>query len=397
MKKLLLIILFSGSLVCFAQQDKINDLFLKTPQIIYLGIDFSHGQLIHVRDKERKLLRDDIFQKMNMKFLSERIEYLQEKLSKQIYYSENQIRSMNSKFSDFPLMINNDSISRILSVDSINSKTGTGLIFFVTRLDDKRNEVEICGVFFDLETRKVIWMDKEEGRAQGGPSRGMSSWYPRIERAINSFISAYKDQKGELKEHARNKDTKSKSNNFFVKVLVDEGCFGYERVIIPGLNFSVEAGYRPNYGNSWTYTSNPSGIEYIYRFACFSGFTVRFDLKYKVSRRSYLGFAIGYQQLYCPKVTWDPGGYGGDDDTEYDVWKERNQEIVLQALQFINIGRPHSPVQFFYGIGGKICNITEYYISEGERYHHIPSEKVIVATKFQPLFTFGLNIRLVSF
>lgn len=384
-------------MICIAQQDKINDLFLKTPQIIFVGIDFTRAQLIHVRDKERKLLRDDMFQKMNMKFLSERIEYLQEKLSKQIYYSEKQIGSMNSKFTDFPLMINNDSISGILRVDSINSKTGTGLIFFVTSLDDKRNEVELIGVFFDLESRKVIWMDKEYGQALGGPSGGMTTWYPRIERAIGSFISAYKDQMGELKEHARNKDFSPKSNNFFVKVFVDEACLGYERVIIPGLNFSVEAGFRPNYGNSWTYTSNPSQMEYIYRFACFSGFTFRFDLKYKISKRSYVGFALGYQQLYCPKVIWDPGGYGGDDDTEYDIWKERNQEIVLQALQFINIGRPHSPVQFFYGIGGKICNITEYYISEGIRYHQMPSVKVIVATKFQPLFTFGLNIRLVSF
>ena len=160
---------------------------------------------------------------------------------------------------------------------------------------------------------------------------------------------------------------------------------------------SVEAGYRVNYLNTWNYTGQPVPVEYIYRFLCFHGFTFRVDLKYQLSRRSSIGFVIGYQHLYCPELIWYPGGYGGTDDGEYKVWNQHNDEAVLQLVHFINFGYAPYPVQFFYGVGLKVCALSEHYSIDGYPNHKIPSDEHINETRLQPLVTFGLRIKLGSF
>ena len=68
----------------------------------------------------------------------------------------------------------------------------------------------------------------------------------------------------------------------------------------------------------------------------------------------------------------------------------------MQLIQSIDLGQGSRPVQFFYGIGLKACYITEYYSYTGS-YLHFPSDNVVHVTHIQPLITFGLRIRLVSF
>lgn len=398
MKKLLLIIILSGSLACFAQHEKINSFIFNVPQIVYIGIDFSHAQVISESPRHKAALEDSLFQKMNLQFLSEQFDWLQDKLSKEIVYDEKTIHLLNSKHSELPLMINNDSIQRIIRDYPVSNNAGTGLVFLVTRLDKHRKDVEMYPIFFDNSSKTIMWMDKEKGTARGGPIGLIHYWYPKVCGTIGNFVSTYKYEKSEYQYQLTHKKKKERPDNIFLKVFVDELCLGYERKLSPVINISLEAGYRQNYINSWHYTGEPLPVEYYYRFLCFNGFTLRAGFDYKISRRSYVGCRIGYQQLYCPKVIWDPGNFGGDDDSEYDVWKEQNNELVLQLIQSIDLGQGSRPVQFFYGIGLKTCYITEYYSYSGSSsYNPYPSDYVVHVRRIQPLITFGLRIRLVSF
>ena len=390
MKKLILILFLAKSMLCFSQEEKINDQILNTTKLIYFGIDFSHAYVANESPKHKLVLCEGIFQEMNLKFLSEKTGWLQSRLHKEILYEETMIHSLNLKYSDVPLIINKDSIHRILQEFPIGSKEGTGLVFLVTRMDKHRKEVELYTVFFDISTRTVIWMEKENGNATGGPPGLINFWYPKVDNAIAHFVQNFKDQKSERK-------SKPKSNSIFVKLLINEACLGYERKISRDMDISIEAGYRQNFLNSWHYESAPLPVEYFYRFLCFRGFTFRFDIKYKITRRSSIDWVFGYQRLSCPKIIWDPGAYAGTDDEEYAVWKQRNDEVVLQLIHTINIGGSTSPVKFFYGLGFKICSMTETYSIEGNPYNQKPSDKVVDETKIQPLFTFGLKIRLGSF
>ena len=63
MKKLLLIIILSGSLACFAQHEKINSFIFNVPQIVYIGIDFSHAQVISESPRHKAALEDSLFRK----------------------------------------------------------------------------------------------------------------------------------------------------------------------------------------------------------------------------------------------------------------------------------------------------------------------------------------------
>ncbi len=393
MKKFIIILIFLNALCCFAQDAKIYDLISKTPELVYFGIDFSRAQVLEESLDHRTELMNSLFQEMNLKFLSERGEWMKAKFSREIVPDEKVIDSLNSKYSDIPLMMNKDIIQHIISGYHIDSRPGTGLVFIVARLEKHLREVELYAVVFDLSTKTILLMKEETGKSLGGAPGLLNFWYPKVSDAIENFVSAYQDQKDEKKEISG----KNKPCNVFVKLFVDEVALGFETKLSPGVTISFEGGYRQNYTNSWYNGGQPVPVEYIIRFLSFQGYNFKVDFKFKVSKRSSLGLVFGYQHLSCPKVTYDPGGYGGDDDTEYDIWKERNDEMVLQLLHFIRIGRASSPVQFFYGAGFKVCSMNEQYLYEGERYNLRTSTRVVDETHVQPLLTFGINIRLVSF
>jgi len=389
MKKLVVIIILLNSLACFSQQDKISDFLFKTPQIVYFGIDFSHAKILDESPGHKKALYDSLLQEINLKFLSEQTEWLSDNLFKKIIIEEKLIHGLNKNYSDMPLSVNNNIQSIIKDYPNVN-QAGTGLVFLVSSLDKHGKKVELYAVFFDISSKTILWMEKGSGSPRGMAPGLMGYWYTKVNGSIYDFIDTYKTQKAE-------KNVKIKPNNIFLKVFIDEISLGYEKKIDSGMFISVEAGYRVNYLNTWNYTGQPVPVEYIYRFLCFHGFTFRVDLKYQLSRRSSIGFVIGYQHLYCPELIWYPGGYGGTDDGEYKVWNQHNDEAVLQLVHFINFGYAPYPVQFFYGVGLKVCALSEHYSIDGYPNHKIPSDEHINETRLQPLVTFGLRIKLGSF
>jgi hypothetical protein len=390
MKKFILILILSNALCGFAQDVKISDLISRSSQVVYFGIDFSHAQVFDESARHRAELMKSSFQEINLRFLAERGEWMQARFSKEVLPDEKVIGSLNSKHSDMPLMMNKESIQRIIDEYPIDSKPGTGLVFIVTRLEKHYKKARLCAVVFDISTKAILWMKEESGTSVGGPPGLSNYWYPKVCDAIENFVAAYQDQKDE-------KPGKNKASSVFVKLFVDEIALGFETKLSPAMSLSFEGGYRQNYNDTWSNTGQPVPVEYLVRFISFQGYAFRVDLKYKVSRRSSLAFVLGYQHLSCPEVIYDPGAYAGDDDTEYDVWKQRNDELVMQLLHYVRLGRVSSPVQFFYGVGFKVCSITEEYTVSGHHYYQLPSTEVVKETRIQPLVTFGVNIRLVGF
>ena len=315
MKKFIIILILPNTMSCFAQDARIFDVLSRSPQLVYFGIDFSHAQIIGESNKHKLALQDSILQQINLKFFSEQIWWVSINFPRSIIIGENVINSLNKNYSATPLIPDVDSIQRIINEYPISNREGTGLVFIVASLDKSRAKVELYPVFFDISSKTIIWMNKESGTAHGGPIGLMHFWYPKVNNTIRDFINKYKFQK------SRN-NVNMKPNNIFLKLLIDEVDMGYERTLSPDMNISVEAGYRLNYYNSWDYEGKPIPIEYLYRFLSFHGFAIRVDLKYKISRRSYLGWVLGYQRLYCPKVIWDPGEFDRVTDETYDVWRQ---------------------------------------------------------------------------
>jgi hypothetical protein len=119
---------------------------------------------------------------------------------------------------------------------------------------------------------------------------------------------------------------------------------------------------------------------------------MKMTLKYDVSRHSSVAVALGYQHLYCPDITYNPDG-----SDVYQVYSGTNDEFLLQALHYIRFGRmPSSPVSFFYGIGVKICRVTEHFSIDGHDEFKTPSTRTSIDGVVQPLVTFGLLIKIIS-
>lgn len=391
MKKLFLLLILSSTLSCFAQDAKLFDIISKSQQLVYFGIDFSRAQVLEESWDHRTEMMNSLFQEMNLRFLSEREEWMKAKFSKEIVPEKKVIDSLNSRYSEIPMMMNKDIIQRIIAGYPIESKAGTGLVFIVTRMEKHLRKVELYAVVFDISTKAILLIKEETGTSFGGAPGLFNFWYPKVNDAIKNFVASYQDQKDEKNE----KISKGKNSDIFVKLLVDEIGLGFETKLNPRLSVSFEGGYRQNYNNSWTYSGQPIPVEYFYQFISFQGYNIRVDLKFKLSRHSTLALGLGYQHLSCPKIIYDPSTY---DDYEYNIWKQRNDEMVLQLLHYIRIGRLTSPVQFFYGVGFKVCSLTEQYSIEGySRSNPQSSTKVAYETQYVPLLTFGLNIRLVSF
>ena len=390
-KNLFLFLVFlTGFIDCYSQREEMKDTVQNSPAIFYYGIDFSHAQIIRESVKHKKELEDVLFQEINNKFLLDQMDLLKLGLSTEILPDEKLIQSLNSKIPDDPKLVNVDDLPTIVKGYQLNQDTGTGLIFLVVSLDKSQNQVNLYPVIFNISTRKVIWAKMVTGKAHGGMPGLMHYWYSKIYNGIGEFIDIYKTEKAE-------KEGKSKPSNIFLKLQLDEIDLGFETRVSPDVNLSVEGGYRLNFLNSWHYQGEPIPVEYLYRFLAFSGFSFRVAAKCKVSNRSSIAPVIGYQRLYCKEVIYDPGGYGGGGDSEYKVWSQHNDEFVLQLIHFVNLGPAPYPVQFFYGIGIKICDLSEHYSIDGRGDHKIPSNQVVRKSTLQPCATFGVIIKLASF
>jgi hypothetical protein len=391
MKNFFFLILLFKSLFCFAQQETISNEVLKASEVVFFGIDFSHTLITGESLKHKQILQDSLLQEMNLYFLSREMGWLKNKLSKTVIAEEEVIRSQNRHYTDAVLNGDADSVQEILRTYHAKINEGTGLVFLVKYLDKPGKTVEIFAVFFDISTRKLIWKDYEKGEAWGGPPGLMNFWYPKMNNAIRKCMDACQFQ--EVTKKGR-----FKPNQCFLKIFPDEAAIGYERNVNPDLNISFEVGYRFAWSNTWHYTGQVIPVEYLGRFACFHGYTFRADFKFKVSRRSEFGPVFGYQHISCPEVIWDPGQFGGVDDAEYSVWSQYNDELVMQLVDFVNLGEAPYPVQFFIGAGLKICMVSEHYSINGYKasWMHFPSDMVVNETKIQPLVTFGLSIKLGS-
>ena len=381
----ILLILFT-SIACYSQQGNISDSIFRAPQILFLGIDFSHAQILNETDKHIQKLQESILQEINLKFLKNNLGSLRRTFSKDILTEEKLFHSFNSNFSE-TLDLNNANIQKVVAGYPLTDKEGIGLVFLVGSLHKRLGEVEITPVFFDLSTRRIIWYCNESGSHNSSPGL-MQYWYSKVNDAIGKFNAFYRLQKAI-------KNNKIKPNNFFLKLMVDEMDLGYEKTLNRNFTISAQAGYRFNYLNSWNYQGNYIG--YLYRFLFFHGPTLNVDLKVKASTRSSIGFALGYQYLSCPKITMAYIDNSGSYDNISKTWKEYNNELVFQLQHFINLGNPPYPVQLFYGIGIKACMISEHYFNEYTPNIPVPGQQVVNVTTLQPVITFGLIIKLVSF
>jgi hypothetical protein len=100
MKKIFILLILSNALACFAQEDKIYDVISRSPQLVYFGIDFTHAQVFEESWQHRTEMMKSLFQEMNLKFLSERREWMKDNFSKEIIPDEKVIKSLNQRYSD---------------------------------------------------------------------------------------------------------------------------------------------------------------------------------------------------------------------------------------------------------------------------------------------------------
>jgi hypothetical protein len=300
----------------------------------------------------------------------------------------------------------------------------------VSELDGLRVAADIYPVFFDIKTRKIIWKCLEFTGAHSGSFRrhgftvrsldtikqgilhgpglfppGESGsarrsekyWYAKVSQAIDSFLGEYSNQYRELKHNETYEKhfggQKSFSlNGFYIRLIPNEFGAGYQWTMSSGSFFMIELGYRIRYSDSWKYVNDPIPYEYPERPFCYGGPSLKFTLKYDVSRHSSLAVVLGYQHLYCPDITYNPDG-----SDVYQVYSGTNDEFLLQALHYIRFGRmPSSPVSFFYGIGVKICRVTEHFSIDGHDEFKTPSTRTSIDGVVQPLVTFGLLIKIIS-
>jgi len=438
MKQFLFVFFLSISLMGLSQKSyEISDTIFRIPEITYFGIDFSHVKFFKIRKKEEALLRDHLLSLINKEYTIKNAQALPDKIRKNIVLDNGVINSLNKMFVDSDLSGYDETIETILKGYKCSQTQGVGLVFMVSELDVLKLAADIYPVFFDIKTRKIIWKCLEFTGAHSGSFRrhgftvrsldtikqgilhgpglfppGESGsarrsekyWYAKVSQAIDSFLGEYSNQYRELKHNETYEKhfggQKSFSlNGFYVRLIPNEFGAGYQWTMSSGSFFMIELGYRIRYSDSWKYVNDPIPYEYPERPFCYGGPSLKLTLKYDVSRHSSLAVVLGYQHLYCPQVTWDPDGYGGSGspDAIYQVYSGTNDEFLLQGLHYIRFGRmPYSPVSFFYGIGLKICRITEHFSIDGSEEQMKPSTRTGIVAAVQPLVTFGLLIKIIS-
>jgi len=122
----------------------------------------------------------------------------------------------------------------------------------------------------------------------------------------------------------------------------------------------------------------------------------KLEYKYDLTRHSSLAVVLGYNHLYCPEVTWNPEG--DDEGNVYRVYSETNNEFLFQLLHYIRFGKLSDfPLSFFYGLGFKICAMTDHYSIDGYIGNEKPSNATGFISKLQPLVTCGFYLRLFPF
>jgi hypothetical protein len=391
MKKFLpfLALLFSF-LTCIAHKHDEKDTIFRIPQIIYFGIDFTHAILITNSNEERALLQNKLLVQFNNDYYSNNNLQLEVALSKKVIRDSLAIHSLNLKFSDTAINFEDSCIENLLRGYKSMQLHGIGLVYIVEALEKTKSEVRFYAVFFDILSRKVIIKFKETGTSHLKRSNGMVLDYNSFQQATENFYLDYNYiSQISLKRSIFN------DNGFYFKAIIDEFDIGYEFKTSNGTNFMIEAGYRPRYSNSWHFQGYDQVGEYLTRFLSFGGFTCKMTLNLDISNRSSIGLVLGYQHLYCPKIIWEPENPDGDMySNKYSIWAQTNDEFLFQVLHFIRFGHPTFPLSFFYGVGIKICTLTENYSIDGTQYLKTPSSRVNNDAAVQPIVTFGLFLKL---
>lgn len=433
MRKLLLFVFLIFSLTCLAQKKyEISDTIFHIPQVTYYGIDFSHVSIIREQLKNIPLLKDSILPLINLEHTSGYFSTFEQYLSKKVLIDQNLINSLNKHFVNSTITGDNDTIESILKGYKITQHEGIGLVFIVAALDKPKRAVTLYTVFFDIQTRKIIWKCLESGifnrpsahfssefkgfnqstgssKASGSPIVSGSYeidlglkyyWYSKTCKAVGNFLKVYSNQ---LDEYRHNREEQKRfanhpffrSNGFFIKLIPNEFDAGYQRILSPRETLGIEGGFRVSYSNSWVNDGSlpPQDIS---RPFCFSGLGVKIEYKYNLTRHSSLAVALGYNHLYCPEVTWNPEG--DDEGNVYRVYSETNNEFLFQLLHYIRFGKLSDfPLSFFYGLGFKICAMTDHYSIDGYIGNEKPSNATGFISKLQPLVTCGFYLRLFPF
>jgi len=190
--------------------------------------------------------------------------------------------------------------------------------------------------------------------------------------------------------------SQGKDNGFYVKATINEISSGYEGFIKPNKFFSCEAGYRFSYFNEWHLSGNVLPVEYLYKFLCFHGPTFRFTPLFKMTNRYFVGPVLGYQYLVCDKLINDLGGYAGASDDAYQVWEQFNNEIVMQVMNQLHVGKDKCPLYFYCAVGYKYCFVQQNFSIDGTGSHKTPSDKIVYSGNLAISIVIGMKIDLVK-
>ncbi len=188
-----------------------------------------------------------------------------------------------------------------------------------------------------------------------------------------------------------------KQNSIFAKITINELILGYERVMSPNLNLSIEGAYRFSYSDHWRFLGSTWETEYLSKFLCFHGFALRVALLYKVSDHYSVGPLVGYLYRVCDEVINDPEHYNSNPDGKYQVWKQSNNEAVVQCMNQVRIGGKKSLFDFYYALGFKIGDLQQSFSIDGTKRLHTPSTEVRHSSIFTLSYVVGLKIRIIKF
>lgn len=157
----------------------------KSDSTVWFGIDFSNAKLIG-DFPDRKNIMESSLDAWNSMLVSS--DMLKSYKTKPFLYDFTEISKRNKQiqekdlFAILPMSLTKDKIQSIINeYDPVITK-GKGLVFIVESFDKNREEARIWFVYFQIETKKVLYAEPIMGRASG--VNIVNHWGTAIHRII---------------------------------------------------------------------------------------------------------------------------------------------------------------------------------------------------------------------
>lgn len=201
MKKLSVLLLAILASVQVFAQNTMEDLYAGKTNLVFLGLDFTHAKYIGragFTDVDAILNRhmvswNDLIEMEPKKYSLESPLGLQPgKSSSKVMdmIDWNKKANVKDNITNDDYTLSEDEVKKGVAKYSLKSKEGVGMVYVVESLNKLAEKMTAYAVFIDLPTKKILKIEKIEGKAQGFGFRNY--WAGAVAKANSNLGARYK-------------------------------------------------------------------------------------------------------------------------------------------------------------------------------------------------------------